>query len=665
MRKLRGCLVLLTAVLTACGGAAHEPVATPSTTSSGGGAAIVATPEDRSPAARPSGLALQVHLSAPKTIARALKAQIPIVGAKIDARAVLGNVLGSPTLAQIVDVEAAVDGAIAVVDGDSQGDGVHAAYAFGVEEGIDLVARLKGVFRIEQRAGGVLKLVPARTAKWDDPELGSYNGDCLIVPALGKSKHRLVCSPNNEKKGSLAHLGAWLARGVTQLPDDGNTAHVALDVAVLRQHFDKDLQGAHDELANEAPRWISLGKPHLDKVLQKLGRSLVDEAFDLFADLDAMTLDVSLATAGVRVSSSLTFGHATSWTARAALSNADSMGPLPAALSKMPGDGAFYASFAHAANADDALLVPVTTTLRDLVVATAEDFSWPAKDRDNALEVVRLTALRAADTALVIGEPKGAQSTAGGAIADRWEMSGYLASVARRGWWSIAAAERDSKGAIELGKAIAAMVSKPSFATTLEAITDKSWSIKITTKNVNGTELPKGSFDQTYDVTLIERDATKPSPGVKSGPAKPKETVLAHFVGEELVVPEGATRTWSCWAQNGAPGELLARVKDAVAGTTKHPLTQREGFDFLSAKGSVSSGVFAAIDGLVRAFAPTAQGASDVLSALPDAGRSASTLRTVATRNGGGGSLDVSMFVPRDAIAAIATDGVSLFGRIF
>ena len=602
---------------------------------------------------------------------RALKGYFPSSAGQLDARALAADLIGAPVLAQVLDIDAPIDAALLVQPGQGA-DGLHVAYAFGVEEGVDPVARLKGAFKLEPRAGGVMRLVPARAAKWDDPDLGNFRGECWIAPAIGKARHRLVCSPTGISSGDVALLAPWLTRGVTRRDADASTAKLDVDVGALRKRFEDDLRQAHDGLVAESSRWMNTGRVETDKVVARLSKSAVDEAFDLLSDLDAVTIEATLLPEGARVSVRSTFGRSVSWTARAALANADGIGKAPKALGALPSEGAWYAAFANASPASDALVQPIQNALLQLAEATAIDDSWPAKDKDAALELVRLLFPRATDAVAVAGDATAQPSTVDGKSGPLSDPPSSIARLGGRRSWSLGIVQRDAKPSIDLAKGIAALVTRTSFAGTLKKLTRDRFSLKIGVKALADKLMPKGAFGQTYDCSVSMREdrgpvvvettaipsgtstpTPTPTPTAKPKPkpkaeAPPKETVVARFRIDDVIVAD-AGRTFVAWSQNEGPEPLLVRLNEAIKGSSKAPWSQRDGFAAF-ADTSAASGAIVAVDGLARILSSDAAGVTGWLSELPQGGRGTFSLATTSTKNGGAGSSTTSSFLSRDAL---------------
>ena len=648
-RAAQGCGLVSIALAGAgaCGGG-QPPVTSPLTVASSASsikAAATGVPgEDRTPVDAPKNLAVQMHASAPRAIIKAVKGYLPAaMGGKLDARTLVGELVDAPALAQLVDIDAPVDAAMAAPEGE---DVPLFVYAFGIENDADVAAVVKADFRLDPVAGGAFKLIPLRSSKYDDPGLGRYYHDCAIVPAIGPSKRRLLCCPNLRKFRDIDYLAPWLARGVTNKPAPTSDLTFEMDAVTLRARYADDLKQAHDKIRGYAAGGFGLGKAQLDKVTGKLGQQIIDEAFDFAADVDAATMGVSFPADGARATLSVTFGHSDSWTAKAFLAGEGVDGAPPALFGKLPSGGAWLAEFARASSTSDSLLLPFQTGILQLVEAASIDFAWPQKDKDAALELVRMMFPRSADAVVLAGAP--AASGDATAASDLYGPIGSMLGVMAHPSWTISATDHDAKGDVDLAKAIGALLMRPSFTSMLTALTDGRIALKVTSKAATSKDLPKGAFDQALDVTVsaaddvVEESSGKPK-------SKPKMKVVSHFATEQIVIPEGTTRSWVGWSQNGPDGDLLARMKIAMSGSAPAPLSASPGFDFLT-KANASSGAIITIDGMVRMLAPKPKDATDVLGKLPDGGKGALAARTSSTRAGSGGTTEISLMLPRDLL---------------
>jgi hypothetical protein len=394
---------------------------------------------------------------------------------------------------------------------------------------------------------------------------------------------------------------------------------------------------------------LTVGKPALDKVTAKLGKQLVDEGFDLFGDVDTLTLSLSRKPSGFQLAATTTFGRSDSWIAKAALANAEGVGGAPPLLAKAPADGVRSAVFSHPGPTSEALLQPWQQAILQLVEATAVDYGWPKKDENAALELVRAMFPRVADGFSISGGDHSAWDD--GPKEEMKKGRKWLWQRLMRPDWSIAEVERDAKPTRDLIKAFAAVVTSASFADTLKKLTDGEYGLKVTSK----ASTPKGLKDataQTFDVTLTTTQSsvevatvpTDPSgKPVKPAPApKPKETTLFHLTGESIVVA-AASRSWTAWGWSTKESDLVARLQHTMAGDAPATIGQRATFDFLLAP-NASSGAWVDLSSAATSFG--SKNAASAASSDTDA----MAWRVSAQKSGPGGTATVELMITDEAI---------------
>jgi hypothetical protein len=480
--------------------------------------------------------------------------------------------------------------------------------------------------------------------------LGSKRAPCVVAPALGASKHRLICALEIDKPETGLRLVPWLARGVTRAPEPASSARLDVDVAALKKRYAAQIQKAHDQGRALIGPEIKVGHPEVDKVLKRIAASAIDEAFDLVDDLDAFAIEGTLRPDGMVASLSYAFSGKKSWSARAMLSGEGVTGGPPATFGKLPSNDAWLASFVRATPQTDVLLQPVQTMLRDLVEASATDFKWPAKDKDLALDCVKWAFPAAADQASVHGgtghvEYKG---------ADVWGRARDMMKALTRKSFTLSVAEREAKAPLALAKAFGAWAARPSFADMIKTISRDRLSVKIAVKEAPPKGFPKGALAQQYTIDVAAK-TEEPTPTAekadkkakKPAPVKAKETPLVKLVSAALVVPDGA-RTWTAWGQNATAEDLWARVQPAMSGSAATPMSSKPGYDFL-AQGSAQSGIVFMLDGLLHSVGDKEK-VEKLTARLPDQGKGAFVMRTSAAK----GKAESAFLLPRDAIAAVA-----------
>jgi len=634
-------LVAFVAFPLACGpGEAPPPVTPTPATSTSAPPPKVVIQEDRTPVeSPPAGLVAHLHSTSPKSIVRAIKSYLPDIGTKIDPRDAVAQITVRRFLGRIVDIDKPVDAVVQLPPPSDQAFAKNPklVVAFGVEDDLDIATALKGDARVDVLAGGVLRLLPANPA---EEKTSSFTNRCLVAPAIGPAKRRLVCAVDPMPPADLAAVTGWLARGITRKPEPASAMHGELDIAAVRKRYADELEKAHKQAGAFVVPEIKIGKPDIDKVLKKLGVSAIDDIFDFVGEAESVSGDLTLPNEGPQVSLSLKLAGNASWISKMMLASADASGAPPATFGKLPGGAIIGAAFSKGSNASDALMVPVQKALVDLIEGAASELKWPKKDKDAALEFVRLSFMHSVDSAMVTGPgPKPVEPEKAG----EHRIDRQIAHGLTRTSWSIGAAEREAKPMIDAAKAFSAMVTRPSFTSLVSSFFRDDVSFKITSKPLKSKAIPKDAFATSYEVAAFGIDKDD------KGKIK-KETPLAKLLAEQVIAPSG-TRTYSAWGQNLPEGDLLSRLKGAMDGTGVQ-LSATSGFDFVT-KGTPAFGMVVALDGMARSLvmSRTNKGADEWLPKLPDQGKSTFALKSSAVKAGNGGNVEIAAAIPRDLIA--------------
>ncbi|MBI2391954.1 MAG: hypothetical protein HYV09_20350 [Deltaproteobacteria bacterium] len=587
--------------------------------------------EDRSPVEAPPGLAVQAHAIGLKTLVRGVKAYLP-GNATLDPRALVREVADA-SLERILDVDKPADLVVQVPEGTGKDAQIpRVAVAFGVEDDLDVANAVKDSYRVEVLPGGVMRLVP----------VGGNEVRCVVAPALGPARRRLVCGlTGNDPLG----LAPWLARGVTRKEPAAAAVRVDVDVTMVKKKYAVEIDKAHAFGRGDLASEVKTGWAELDRVLKGITKNVVDEVFDVIDDLDTLSLEAATPEAGVQLGLTATFAGTKSWVARMMLAGGDNPGPANPRLAKLPGDGVWLAAFSRATPQSDGLIAPIQTALKDVVTALALDFKWPAKDRDLALEVVKLAFPAAVDTAFVSAN-LGKVELPGGTPKPHGDVARATANAFLSKAWSVSVIERDAKAPTAFVKALFAWAQRPSFADTYRALTKDRLAIKVTTKALAAKDLPKGSWAQRAELELSIPSDDKPAKG--KGAKKP--TALAKLVTDTIIAPDGPNRTWVGVAQNLGDGELPKVLATALGGAPASPIGSRPGFDFLT-QGTPTIGGLFAIDGLTRTALHTRK-TEELLTKLPDQGKGAFVFRMTPSKPPKA-TTEVTALIPRDAIAAV------------
>lgn len=634
---------VLSACATACGPSEPPPTTPAKPVASVTAATPPPPPEDRSPAEAPAGLAMQMHFAAPQAIADALAGYAPFAKAALEPRAVVRELPSGKALEKIVDVDRPVDVAMLLPpEGTDVDTPPEVAVAFGVVDGMDIDTALKGTLYTEYTTGGVRRLMRTGSGK---------RTPCVIAPALGPSKHRLVCAVELDTRSDPMRLVPWLARGVTRAPESQAAMRMDIDVAAVKKRYGQSLDKLRAQARAVASAEIRVGHAETDKVLKRLAKDLVDETFDVIDDLDSVSLEATTPKEGIATRMALAFSGNKSWTARAY--TLDGPTGAPASFGKLPSDGVWLASWSKGNPQHDALLQPWQAAARDLVEAASADFKWPAKDKDLALDVVKWAFPSSADSAAVHGHLGQVEAPK---EANLWGDARRVAHALMRKTFTLGVAARDAKASIALMKAFGAFVARPAFAQTLKSLTRDRLAIKVTTKDATPKGAPKGSFGQQYaiDLTSLESPSMPEAvdeKGKAKAKAKPKgkETPLGKLMASALAVPDGA-QTWGAWGQNVSLDDLWARLSPVMTGGGT-PISSNPMFA-MATEGNATSGGMMLLGGLVRSVAEKQEKVEAMLAKLPDGGKGGFVWRAANTKTPKPMG-ETFVFVPRDAISAI------------
>ncbi len=590
--------------------------------------------EDRSPVEQPPGIVASLHLSSPKAIAKAWKSWVPgkTAGSDLDPRMIVPAMLSARATDRIVDIDKPIDVAVQIGGEGSKKPRPNVVVAFGIEDDIDFATALKDTYRIEVVSGGIRRLVPTAPA--------ARNESCVIVPALGPAKRRLVCSVTSEHDiHSTDVLGPWLARGVTSRPE-GAPVHGELDVAALRKVFANDWQKAHDIGRSEIAAEMKVGHAELDKVIKKYAKVAVDDVFDFLEELDGISADAQLGDAGPLVSFSGVFSDKKAWLTRAFLLGSDIASKVPDSFGKLPAAGVWLAAFRRGSPQADALGVPYQSMLLEVIEAMAVDFKWAKKDKDLALEIVRLMFMKSADMSLVAGD-KGKVAAKDSTDDVPYSLRDILPALHRKSW-AVGLIETDGKPVVELYTKLSDFLGRPVFPELVRELSKDHISVKVKVDAKAPKGLPKGAFARSLAFDLGTFDGTG-----KKAKVKP----VTKFDWSLLVVPEG-THTWTAGASNLSLLELFGSLSGAMDGTAAPKVATLGGFD-VATKGTPSGGGILMMDVPLRSL-DKQQKVEEVLTKLPDGGKGPLAWRSTAQAKGPKSTSELTVQIPRDLIALMA-----------
>jgi hypothetical protein len=653
--RLLPVLLLPLAAPLACGGGGPEPQT--ATTKPVASVTTVASVQEvaLTPIEAPEGLAVAIRMKSPSAVSSSVLQLVP-AWKDFELGRMLRDLLDDEALVALVDPDKPMDMALVerprVNNPNAYDRGEWFGFAMALRDDADF-GGLQGRFKLVGGANGVQYLVR-------EGKEGQWFHACAVAPSLGASKRRLVCAEEHERR-HLDGLLPWLTRGAPTkaYADD---VHVELFAAPFKKKFENDLRDGRDEAESGVAGMIKTDHPEIDRVLKKAAKGFVGEAFAFVDDVDRGSLGVVFGPKGPELRVDATVSGATSWISKSLLAGADVTTPVPAAFGKLPVDRAGIAAFVRATPQTDALMQPIQTFTGELVEAAAVDFKWSKADRDLALATVRLMFPKATDAFVVSGrgDARAAAQTKPTAKAapkkgkvdvdeDRDDLGTFeqLREGIERPTWSMAVLDRPIEPSVELTKSWVALLAKPAIANAVKLLSDGMLDLKVTTKPMPAKELkdfPKGTFGQTVaiDVTLFKVKDKK----------RGKERGKVRVVTEELLVPEG-NHVWTAAGYNLAPGELVRRVQDALAGKGA-TVSTLPAFAAVTT-GTPAWGAILRIGEFARQIAPSGetQKTEEILASLPDKGDGAIAARSSATRAGSGGTAQLFVMLPRDLFAGV------------
>jgi hypothetical protein len=439
----------------------------------------------------------------------------------------------------------------------------------------------------------------------------------------------LVCNePFVRNPGVLDRYAPWLSRGATQEKDDGKSAWLDVDFVELRAAFKKQIDEVRPMLRDELVRTVELPKyPAIEAIARKIAGNAFDDAFDLMDDAEHARLGGTFEEDGAKVALTAKLGSARSWSARVLLAGADGKAPPPL-FAKATAD-AWLAAFSRGSPAMDECMHPVEKSAVDLVEAIASDLKWTKKDRDGALDVVKILFPASADTVVVAGESPGKKLD--------WDdpITAYLQSMLGGSSWSVTSAARPAKTSIDQAKGLAAFFTRPSVLGLVKSLTHGEWSLSLGHKETAvPKELPKGTYAHAWDITV-----------------KTKTKTVLHATAQEIVAPDGDARSVIGNAFNLTSAQLVARMLESMQGKAPKTFGARPGLGYLT-ESQASDGVAIALDALIRVFAPLADAKPSELTAkLPGAGKGSLMMRVTSTASGKGGDVEIGAMVPSDVLS--------------
>jgi hypothetical protein len=163
---------------------------------------------------------------------------------------------------------------------------------------------------------------------------------CAMAASLGAAPARLVCGQSMK---DLDVLLPYVTRGLPGEPQTGADFELVATAKPIQERYGQDVSSLR-LLAGVAMREVALDQPRFDRALSDAIYGIVDEAINLFGDLDQVRLEARIDSARSTLlgSAELRLKGETSWTAGTIA--AVKSQPVPATLPRIP-SGATFACY--------------------------------------------------------------------------------------------------------------------------------------------------------------------------------------------------------------------------------------------------------------------------------------------------------------------------------
>lgn len=231
----------------------------------------VEEPPDLSPVKRPAEVVVVARAARPRQLIETL-AQWSSLPMRLEDM-VPDQARG---LSQAVMWDAPVDALVAL---DAFGEGKLPPPLFVASLGVKSLA--DGLSAAEAMQVPVRKLAPGVYRVGDLSE-----GSCSLAASLGSAPARLVCGRTNRDVDTLL---PYVTRGLPSEPQTGSDLELTLDAKPIHERYGREATALR-LLAGVAQREVALDSPRFDRALSDALYGVVDEAINLFGDLDQIRL---------------------------------------------------------------------------------------------------------------------------------------------------------------------------------------------------------------------------------------------------------------------------------------------------------------------------------------------------------------------------------------
>lgn len=572
--------------LAACGPPpdAQQPItgpgASPRDNVVAGGATTAAYP----PAAEPSGVVATARWKNPAATLATSSTCAGVPPAVLDAilkvgvdelfNEVLRGGADTKALAGLVAQDAPVD-AVVAIDPASKRPNAFAAVAVGLTS---LEAARKAI----ETGGPATELAPG---VWKVGGKERRSARCAVAAGGGGAPARLVCGDSDK---DLVALAAWMARTLPGQPSVAADLHGEARFAPVEQRWGADLKQILRQLPLLAKGEVGIGEPKFDDAVVEAATAAQEDLVALMADLDRVTLDVSLASGSCQLvgTGALQMRNKTSWFTQTMVDRPERQGPPPALFWRLPKDST-SASFGR--GSDPARYTRVLKIIRNLVDGglTKAKVGSPA-DRKALTDIIVMPLGK--DTNIVQGTGRFAPvapAKPGATLTSQQKMEGLMGSTVG---WTVVGLDEGPDNLTKWLKELVAVWNRAGLQGPLkkELGADTAKSLPVVKTVPAPRELGAGAMAIEIKVPNID-DPDDPPFDAKTGKMKAnrkKITLTFHIV----VMGEDKT-TWL--AVGSKKDELLKRLVSVKAGAPDaNTLATRPGLEPLKQGKNLGGGFF-------------------------------------------------------------------------
>jgi hypothetical protein len=356
--------VCVALVLIGCGGKQEPKAPTPVTVDTA--PAVVDDPPDLSPVARPAEVVAVGRLARPRLFVETLAKWSSFPLRLEDMLPKEGRNLTSAVL-----WEAPMELVVAL---DNFGEGKVPPPLFVVSVGLKSLDQGLSVADAMQ--------LPTRRLAPGVFRVGELkDGSCAIAAAAGSSPARLVCGRNVKDVDVLL---PYATRGLPREAQTGADFELTLDAKPVQDRYGGQITALR-LLAGVAMREVALDSQRFDRAVSDAIYGGIDEAINLFGDLDQIRLEARLdaARSVLTTSAELRLKGQSSWTAGTIA--ATKSGPVPGSLPRLP-PGVSYAYYSAGQPAER--YAGINRVLTDLAEGYLEHEKLPEATRKRARRVI-------------------------------------------------------------------------------------------------------------------------------------------------------------------------------------------------------------------------------------------------------------------------------------